>query len=297
MRANRFQKSSFPLILFLVAGFFFSCSKNEDNAKKFSCPQGVSPSANFDLSPAAQSAVSIHTNGKSSSWQIQLSGTLVTSYAADIYDVDLFDTSVEQIQAFHTGGKKVVCYFSAGSSEDWREDYSNFKTTDVGKPLGEWPGENWLDIRSQNVFDIMLARLDLAKTKGCDGVDPDNVNGFQQDSCFSLTENDQLAFNRAIANAARERGLAVGLKNAPELVDDLVTYYDFSVIEQCHYYNECAYFKPFTDANKPALEIEYDEAYYNSATFNNFCTDISAYSLYGLFMPLLLDGSFRTACP
>ena len=84
-----------------------------------------------------------------------------------------------------------------------------------------------MDIRSQNILDIMEARLDLAQIKGCDGVEPDNMDGYQQDTCFDLTENDQLAYNRAIANFARDRGLSVALKNTPDLIPELVDYFDF----------------------------------------------------------------------
>jgi hypothetical protein len=92
-----------------------------------------------------------------------------------IYDVDLFYTSDDTIQGLHMLGKKVICYFSAGSAEDWRPDYGNFTATDLGNPLGDWPGERYINISSPTVWDIMKARIDLAKEKGCDAIDPDNL--------------------------------------------------------------------------------------------------------------------------
>ena len=59
----------------------------------------------------------------------------------------------------------------------------------------------------------MLARLDLAQQRGCDGVEPDNVQSYDDDTGFELTAADQLAFNRRVADEAHARGLAVGLKN------------------------------------------------------------------------------------
>ena len=75
-------------------------------------------------------------------------------------------------------GKKVICYFSAGSYEDWRPDASEFKKEDLGRDLDGWPGEKWLDLDSENVRRVMKGRVELAKEKGCDGVDPDNVDGY-----------------------------------------------------------------------------------------------------------------------
>ena len=56
----------------------------------------------------------------------------------------------------------------------------------------------------------MQARLDLAVSKGCVGVEPDNVDGYQNSSGFPLTAADQLAYNRFLAGEARARGGAAG---------------------------------------------------------------------------------------
>ncbi len=48
----------------------------------------------------------------------------------------------------------------------------------------------------------MKARLDLAQQKKCDAVDPDNVDGYMQDSNFDLSAADQLSYNRFLATEA-----------------------------------------------------------------------------------------------
>ncbi len=58
---------------------------------------------------------------------------------------------------------------------------------------GGWAGEYWLDIRQIDLLGpIMEARLDIAAAKGCDAVDPDNVDGYTNDTGFNLTCADQL---------------------------------------------------------------------------------------------------------
>lgn len=115
-------------------------------------------------------------------WQIILSHPPLVSDSAtpdvSIFDIDLFDTPTSTIAQLHKLGKKVICYFSAGSYENWRPDAKDFKNDDLGKNLDDWPGEKWIKLNSQNVRDIMKKRIDLAKEKGCDGVDPDNVDGY-----------------------------------------------------------------------------------------------------------------------
>ena len=230
-------------------------------------------------------------------WQWQLQGAVNTSYDVDIYDIDLFDTSEALIQQLQQSGKKVICYFSAGSYEEWRSDADQFAADDLGNPLDGWPGERWLDIRSDNVQTIMKSRLDLAAQKGCDGVEPDNVDGYTNFSGFNLSAADQLSFNRFLANESHSRGLSVGLKNDLDQVDDLVEYFDFAVNEQCAAYSECDALTPFINSGKPVLHVEYDQIYVNSeAERNSLCGDTISRQFSTLILPEALDDSFRFSC-
>lgn len=94
---------------------------------------------------------------------------------AGIYEVDMFYTPKETIKKMNDLGQKVICYFSAATAENWRDDYSQFKKEDLGRELPDWPGERYLDIRRANVFNVIKKRIDLAASKGCNAVEPDNV--------------------------------------------------------------------------------------------------------------------------
>ncbi len=230
-------------------------------------------------------------------WQWQLSGGLNTSYDVEIYDIDLFDTSISQIAAIQAIGKRVICYFSAGSYESWRSDAANFDSSDYANTLDGWEDERWLDIRSNNVQSIMKARLDLAVEKGCDGVEPDNMDAYTNNSGFSLTSSNQLAYNRFIANQAHYRDLSVALKNDLDQVESLVDYYDFAVNEQCFEYDECDTLAPFTQASKPVLNAEYHDNYVNDVNQrNSLCTQSINLSFSTLILPLDLDDSSRYSC-
>lgn len=231
------------------------------------------------------------------SWQWQLSETVNTSYDVDLYDIDLFDSSPELIKSLQSQGRKVICYFSAGSYEQWREDAKDFQSSELGKPLDGWDEERWLDIRSANVSAIMARRMDLAAEKGCDGVEPDNVDGYTNESGFKLSAADQLSFNRQLASAAHERGLAVGLKNDLDQVPELVAHFDFAVNEQCFEYSECEVLSPFSKAGKPVLNTEYQAQYVDDAAARKaMCQQASSLGLSSLVLPLDLDDSFRLSC-
>lgn len=192
-------------------------------------------------------------------WHIQYTGTVSTSLNVDVYNIDLFDTSAATISSLKSKGKHVICYFSAGSYENWRPDTGKFPTSVLGKNLDGWAGEKWLDVRRLDILiPIMRARMEMAVTKGCHAVDPDNVDGYANSSGFPLSYNDQLAYNIALTETAHDLGLAIGLKNNLDQIKDLVSHYDFAVNEECFQYGECNALKPFIAAGKPVFGIEYN---------------------------------------
>lgn len=176
-----------------------------------------------------------------------------------MYDIDLFDVSADEIAALHADGRIVICYFSAGSSEDWRPDYDDLPRSALGDPLDGWAGERWLDHRDAGVRAVMIARLDMAVAKGCDGVEPDNVDGYNNRSGFDLSGADQLDYNRFLAREAHARGLSIGLKNDLDQIPELVADFDWALNEQCLQYDECETLLPFIEAGKAVFHVEYTE--------------------------------------
>ncbi|KAJ5455229.1 hypothetical protein N7475_010350 [Penicillium sp. IBT 31633x] len=191
-------------------------------------------------------------------WQIVLKTDRVsTSVDAPVYDIDLFDNNKTFIADLQAAGRKVICYFSAGTYENWRDDAKQFDQKDLGKDLDEWEGEKWLDVKSDKVRKIMQARLDVAVEKGCDGVDPDNTDGYDNDNGLDLTEDDAIEFVNWLAAQAHSRGLSTGLKNSAAIIPSVIKNMQWCVNEQCAQYDECDTYAPFVDADKPVFQIEY----------------------------------------
>jgi len=242
------------------------------------------------LIPPAPPAASYTFPAQVSSWQIQYSGAINTSANYDVYNLDLFDTPAATIADLHSRNIFAMCYFSAGSYENWRSDQSQFPTIVRGANLDGWPGEKWLDIRRVDLLaPIMTARLDLAVEKGCDGVDPDNVDGYANSSGFALTAQNQINYNHFLAHAAHARGLSIGLKNDLNQISRLVGDFDWALNEQCFYYNECNLLQPFIDAGKPVFNIEYE------LRTSSFCARANALNFNSLRKDMDLT-AFREPC-
>jgi hypothetical protein len=224
-------------------------------------------------------------------WQWQLTGSIDVSVEAQMFDVDLFDVSAETVSALHALGRKVICYVSAGSFEDWRPDAAQFPASVKGTALDGWPGEAWLDVRRIDLLaPILEARLDLCRTKGFDGIEFDNVDGYSNSSGFPLTAADQLLYNRYLAGAAHARGLSVGLKNDLDQVGDLVSAFDWAINEECFDFSECDLLRPFMAAGKAVFNAEYQ------MTAAEVCPQATAMGFRTIIKNLNLDAA-RQACP
>jgi hypothetical protein len=194
-------------------------------------------------------------------WQWQLTGLPVDlDVGVDLYDIDLFDNNADVVAALHAQGRQVICYMSVGTREAWRPDADQFPFSVIGKEYSGWPDESWLDIRQIELLaPIIRARLDLCVEKGFDGVEPDNVDGYTNDTGFPLSYEDQIGFNRWLAAETHSRGLSIGLKNDSDQVADLLPYFDWALTEDCFAEGWCTEMLPFILAGKPVLAAEYTD--------------------------------------
>lgn len=188
---------------------------------------------------------------------IQLDHATCPISQAEVWIVDLFETPASTVAALHAQNRKVVAYFSAGSFEDWRSDAKEFAKSDLGRNMDGWEGEKWLQTNSQNVRDIMRKRMDMAVAKGFDGIDPDNIDGYDNKNGVGLKKADTINFVRWLADEGHARGLSVGLKNGGDIVRDVIDYVEFCVQEQAVQYDDEEAFTPFLKKGKPIFHVEY----------------------------------------
>jgi hypothetical protein len=222
-------------------------------------------------------------------WQWQLTGTVNTSVNARVYDIDI-STGVHFVARLHALGHKVLCYFSAGTRESWRSDVHRFPASVVGQRDPSWLGERWLDIRALSVIGpVMVHRLKQCRRRGFDGVEFDNVDGYQQHTGFVLTARDQLTYNRWLAQQAHRLGLAAALKNDLDQIPALVSVFDLAINEQCFQFHECRKLLPFIRANKAVFTAEY---YLSPA---QFCPRARALHFSSIQKHLQLD-AWRQPC-
>ena len=204
-------------------------------------------------------------------WQIGTDFNTATDEipGVTVYDIDMFNTSSATVAALHAKGDIVIAYIDFGTAENWRPDYNEFPASVVGDNNG-WPGEQWLNIADTSILEpIMEARIELAKSKGFDAVEPDNIDGCENTTGFPLTLNEQLAYDEWIASAVHAAGMSVGLKNFVDEATILEPYFDWDLDEQAYQYQEWSPgLTDFVANNKAVFECEYETTDPQAATMN-----------------------------
>lgn len=235
--------------------------------------------------------------GDSFSWQLGSSKGINTTFDVDIYDLDLFETEASLISSLHAQGRNVICYISVGSWEDWRPDAADFPSEVIGNDYEGWPGENWLDIRQiDNLAPIIRARLDLCAAKGFDGIEPDNIDLHWADTGFDINYEDQLNYNIWLSEEAHARGLSIGLKNDDDQVNDLLSYFDWALTEDCFDGDWCEEMLPFIEAGKPVFAAEYTDMIDYEEFRREVCSQAKELGFYTFLKNRDLD-EYRETCP
>ena len=148
------------------------------------------------------------------------------------------------------------------------------------------------DIRRLSVLrPIMTRRLQMCARKHFDALEPDNMDGYSNQTGFKLTARNQLAYDDWVAGEAHRLGLAVFEKNDPEQARQLEPHFDGALDEQCNQYSECGAYRPYLRAGKPVLNAEY-----KASLFPSFCASDARAGIMGVLYNLDLNGRLYKPC-
>jgi hypothetical protein len=288
--------------------------------------------------PPARSTAGIWRPAPGTTWQWQIVDQIGPSLRnVQMYDVDLTDavpvSTVVPVAGFgsatwpkginagiigrlHAAGKVAICYLDTGAWESYEPDHALFPgqpgwssggaSNDViGNSTG-WDNEYWLDIRAGRTglfAPIQWARLDLAKSIGCDGIEPDENNPYGNNPGPAISLADEKAWYLEVARQAHARGLSVGMKNGVEVTDaDTVAAFDWNLNEECFFYDECGVLDAFIRAGKAVFQTEYTDDWKSRggsdpvklAASNSFCPSARAHHFATLVKNQVPDDLFVT---
>lgn len=192
----------------------------------------------------------------------------VSRYSCDIIDIDAFIATKELVDAFHARGIKVIAYVSVGTLENYRPDSLLLPKDVIGNIYPAWPDERFLNIRDiEKLKPFIRSRFDMIKAKGFDGIEPDNIDIYAEETVFNLSLEDTRLFCDYIIEEAHNRGLCIGQKNTEELVPFMYTTFDWALTEDAFHQNIQDRYSPYISAAKPVFCAEYTDEM-NTTDFN-----------------------------
>lgn len=182
-----------------------------------------------------------------------------------ILDGDL--ESAGTIKKLRSQGKFVACYMSAGTLENWRGDAKKFISATDGlakKYKGFGGKETWFDVTSwQSLKGPMGDRISSYANKGCQAVEFDNIDCYLHmcvpGASRSTLVKKQVEYVNWLADKAHSLGMAVGMKNAQELIPKVASKMQFAINEECQAWNECKLYNQFTSKGKLVVGVEYND--------------------------------------
>lgn len=276
-------------VLWLGALWGVACAGTEgtllvlhDSAGAGGGPSGVSGSSG---AAGSQMAEKPYVPPAGVLWQAKLSGAVDIAEDAELFYLDVSLQDPDDLQALHAQERHYLCYLSAGSLENFRDDADEFPDAVIGRPLANFPEERWLDVRAPVVRELMALRIQALAAAGCDGVPPSSLAVHAADTGFELTVEDALDYARWFAERIHAAGMSAGLTAPAALTGQLWPTFDFGLAIDCLEGTQCAEFAVFDAASKPVLHIELGD----EGSAARICNEAESLG----FVPLVTSPSFN----
>jgi hypothetical protein len=268
----------------------------------------------------------------------------VASSTANVMDSDEFEDAAKLganhdptsatviVHDMHVANKFAICYVEAGAYQKGFPDDGNFAVTDYGATgsypnqhfnrryqMDGYPDEYYLNIAgfagytpgatltgtAANIATALGQRIAGCHAEGMDGVEPDDLDGYTNDSAsgamgggWRLTQAEAAGFEQWLAYTAHGDSMAIFQKNdGANTAADYRTF-DGMIIEECNAYDDpCGAdgdnVQDYVNAGKPVLNAEYTQ---DGETTAQFCSADNALGINGSLFSVDLDGSLYASC-
>ena len=222
-----------------------------------------------DAAPHARAAWPSFKSSEIKSWVLNAWGPQEPlSTPGDLVLLDANLRSAAEIKQQKAQGKKVVCYISAGTIENWRDDAKQaMSTVALGNKYKGWGGtEQWVNVLQwETAKPIMSKRISEAASKGCDAIEVDNIDCYDYGSgCVAGASKSELKAKSVeyitwLANTAHSKGMGVAMKNVngPSDVPSIAKLGDMAIEEANPIPSEWKNFKSFMDQGKLVVSVQY----------------------------------------
>ena len=187
-----------PVLLSIVG-----CSSSGDNAGSHTGAMAIYNQA-YQENYAADSIVDIEANAQN-------------AYVL----LDIFGTGAEEhIVTIKSHGNQIGGYISAGTGENYRDDFADLEPYLTSTAWPEWPDEFFVSETTTGILPIMKRRIDKMAAVGVDWVEFDNMDWLDEEARvkYNLTATvaQANAYINALCTHTRSKGMKCMAKNTVE---------------------------------------------------------------------------------
>lgn len=253
------------------------------------CGSSSSDTSNNEPEPLAQ-PMTVYNQAYQENYAADSMDEIVANAKNAYVLLDTFAVGVTQhIKSIKAQGNEVSGYISAGTGEEWRDDFTALQPYLTQTAWPEWPGEFFVSETTTGILSLMKARIDKLADHGVDWVEFDNMDWLDEESrnTYSLvaTVSESKAFINALCDHTHAKGMKCMAKNT---VDGFATF-DGVLYES--YNNEKNWWDSegttqFLNAGKPVIINHYNEtncdavyaeykARYDSEKISYICEDVA----------------------
>jgi len=173
------------------------------------------------------------------------------------------DGVIENIAIIKANNNQLGGYISAGTGEDWRDDFSALEPYLTSIVWPQWEGEFFVSETTMGILPVMKKRIDKMATWGLDWVEFDNMDWLDEETRVSYNLTATVAEARAYINAlcdyTHRKGMKCMAKNTVEGFEN----FDGVLYESYHdekNWWDSAGTSSFLSAGKPVIINHYNES-------------------------------------
>lgn len=213
----------------------------------------------------------------------------ILQHARDAYVlIDPFESEArDHIDTIQSKGNEVAGYISAGTGEDWREDFAQLKPYLSTKAWPEWPDEYFVSETDTGILSVMKKRIDKMAVWEVDWVEFDNMDWLNEETRIryelKATAEEAKNYINTLCEYAHTKGMKCMAKNTVEGFDhfDGVLYESYS--DDINWWDHAG-LKRFLKAKKLVIINHYNESdcdtvydayksFYGSSSISFICED------------------------
>ena len=199
------------------------------------------------------------------------------------------DGVVEQIATIKSKNNQVGGYISAGTIEDWRDDFPLLEPYLISEEWAEWPDEFFVKETTTGILSIMKERINKMAVWGLDWVEYDNMDWLDEESRVKYNLLATVIEAKSYINALCDHTHSKGMKCMAKNTVDGFESFDGVLYES--YSNERNWWdtdgaKSFLNAGKLVIINHYNETdcdgvyaeykvFYKSENISFICEDVA----------------------